>query len=97
MQQFASKLYSRASSIVATYTLLGLLIGAGSGLGALKMGSLGQPIMIGAIVICAMIGYSIGSEKAFWLRLQAQTALCQVEIELNTRAAAAGARVNAAA
>jgi hypothetical protein len=43
---------------------------------------------IGAILGGAM-GYAIGTEKAFTLRLQAQVALCQVQIEANTRAQAA--------
>lgn len=76
--EFATRLYSRASSIIATYT--GILVGAGAG-GAIGHG---PGALIGAVVIGA-IGYSVGSEKAFQYRLQAQTALCQVQIETNTR------------
>lgn len=36
-------------------------------------------------VVAGLIGYAIGTEKAFQLKLQAQTALCQVKIEENTR------------
>lgn len=78
--EFASKLYSRARSVVLTYTILGVLVGAGAG------GALGKGIgaLIGAIIGGA-VGYSIGSERAFQYRLQAQTALCQVQIESNSR------------
>lgn len=38
-------------------------------------------------VLCALIGWSVGSDKAFALRLQAQILLCQLQIERNTRAA----------
>ena len=78
--EFASRLYSKANSIVATYTFFGLMVGAFAGMA--WGGTTGA--IVGAIVI-GVIGYSMGTEKAFQLRLQAQTALCQVQIELNTR------------
>lgn len=81
--EFASRLYSRATSVVATYTVFGVLVGAGAG-GAIGHGA---GALIGA-VIGGAIGYSMGSEKAFQYRLQAQTALCQAQIESNTRRAA---------
>ena len=39
---------------------------------------------IGALVL-GLIAFSLGQQKAFALRLQAQVALCQVQIEANTR------------
>jgi hypothetical protein len=41
----------------------------------------------GIVIVAAgaLAGYVLGSSRAFALRLQAQTALCQVEIERNTR------------
>ena len=42
------------------------------------------------VLICAfiggMMGAALGRTKGFSLKLQAQTALCQVQIERNTRA-----------
>ena len=40
--------------------------------------------LIGILVV-GLLGFWIGWNKAFVLRLQAQTALCQVKIEENTR------------
>jgi hypothetical protein len=78
--QFAERLYNRANSIVATYTAIGLIAGyiAGSVLGG------GSAILVGMAVIGAL-GYALGNERAFLLKLQAQTALCHVQIEENTR------------
>jgi hypothetical protein len=78
--EFAARLYSRASTIVAVYTvgggLLGLFLGyAARGGGAALLGT----------VILGAIGLYLGNEKAVQLKLQAQTALCQVRIEENTR------------
>ena len=45
-----------------------------------------SPITLGVgILIGAAIGYSMGSTRAFRLKLEAQIALAQVEIEANTR------------
>lgn len=41
--------------------------------------------LIVGLIIGAAIGYFIGDGKAFELRLQAQSLLCQVAIEENTR------------
>jgi hypothetical protein len=38
------------------------------------------------VIALGVIGLMIGQARAFALRLQAQVALCQVEIERNTRA-----------
>ncbi len=47
-------------------------------------GSLLLPALVGA-VIGGGIGYVVGQQRAFWFRLQAQLALCQAQIEENTR------------
>ena len=81
IEEFAGRLYSRARSIIVTHTFLGVIIGFGGGafLGRLVFA------VIGAVIL-GIIGHSMGVEKAFKLKLQAQTALCQVQIEKNTRA-----------
>lgn len=40
--------------------------------------------LIGILVV-GLLGFSIGWNKAFLMKLQAQTALCQAKIEENTR------------
>lgn len=80
--EMADKLYKKADSIIVTYTALGaLILGA---LGILGMAAVGILPLITA-VIGGIIGFVIGQEKAFELKLQAQVALCQVKIEENTR------------
>jgi hypothetical protein len=82
--EFAERLYSHAARIVAIYTVMGVLLGAGAGsvVGNATGSQIG--LLIGAIV-GGGIGYMIGTEKAFWIKLQAQIALCQAQIEINTR------------
>ena len=88
--EFAARLYSQAKTIVVSYTIGGGLLGAiiGGG-GALALSREYQALMWAIVVglVCAAIGYSKGREKAFAFRLQAQTALCQAQIEVNTRTA----------
>ncbi len=88
--EFADRLYKRAAQVVfssaATGFILGLVIGgAGDFLtsGARQI-SIGLFAIVGAAV-GVFLGYTSGQSKAFALRLQAQTALCQVKIEENTR------------
>ena len=76
---FADKLYREAKTVVIKYALVfALLLGLGFGLYRTTWG------LVGAI-IGAVVGYLFAQEKAFQLRLQAQTALGQVQIEKNTR------------
>jgi F0F1-type ATP synthase assembly protein I len=85
IQQFADRLYKRASSIVASLTVIGILFGFGIGYAldyAYDLGTIG--LIVGA-ALGAIIGFAIGQERAFVLKLQAQVALCQVQIEQNTR------------
>ena len=82
IEEFATRLYKKANSIIATYTVLGiLLLGFG--------GFLTQQLIFALIgaVIGGVIGYSMGRERAFAYKLQAQTALCQKQIESNLRQA----------
>lgn len=96
--QFAAHLYARAAEIIRSYTLLGIFLGlffGGAAAGAVgaAMREPGLMGLIGAVVGAVLggyAGYGTGQEKAFSLKLQAQTSLCQVQIEANTRAAAHG-------
>jgi len=88
------RLYARANTRIATYTLLG--VGVGLSIGYILAGFLGEiaqgrmPYEVLCILLFGGIGFSIGRDRAFVLRLQAQTALCQLKIEENTRAASVG-------
>ena len=86
IMSFADALYKEAAVIVTKYTIGGIVVGAG--LGYMGGGSNNFVIVgIGAAIVGA-IGWSIGRSKAFSLKLQAQTALCQVRIEANTSSVA---------
>lgn len=83
---FTDELYARADLIIIVYTGIGGLIGAFLGymVGEIVRGGGLLTVAIGLAVVGA-IGYFIGNGKAFELRVQAQTLLCQVAIEENTR------------
>ena len=82
IQEFANRLYAKAGGIIRSYTILGVMLLGFAGLAT------GEPILgaVGA-VIGGVVGYSMGKEKAFAHKLQAQTALCQVQIEKNSQSA----------
>ena len=92
IQSFADDLYVKAASIVRSYTIVagfcGALIGAGGGFAVAGQGGPSESPLFGGLLLCALgaaMGYSAGQQKAAGLRLRAQTALCQVAIEQNTR------------
>ena len=77
---FADLLYVRADWIVLKWTVVG------GATGAILLGFYGKALglLIGG-VIGGFAGYREGQARSFLLRLQAQLALCMVEIEANTR------------
>lgn len=52
---------------------------------------------VGAVVLGGLVGWLAAQGPAFALRLHAQTALCQAQIERNTRSTAVHAATMAAA
>jgi hypothetical protein len=84
---FADSLYAQAATILGAYTLMGALVGAGVGA---AVGSVIPDIssvvlgLVGAVFVGA-VAWELRRQKAAALRLQAQVALCQVQIEANTR------------
>jgi hypothetical protein len=78
--EFAARLYSKANTVITIYTIIGALIGGILGYGVKRGGGL-----LFGLVVFGFIGFYLGREKAFWLKLQAQTSLCQAKIEKNTR------------
>ena len=87
IQKLADQLYSQANSVVATWTILLLLIGGATGFALGSQNSSHNGIVVGGIgaAVGAFFGFAIGQSRAFVLRVQAQTALCQKQIEENTR------------
>jgi hypothetical protein len=92
IKTFATRLYERARAIVVIMAVVGGLVGAstaGAGGAVLGHGWLGA---LFGLAVGGVVGYLVGQHMAFGLKLQAQVALCQVQIEENTRAGAASQR-----
>lgn len=91
--QFAESLYKRADGIVASQTIGGLALGFAGGVAIVYVTQHGgdfEDVLLNAFtasgaVIGGLLGFLGAQAKAFHLRLQAQTALCQAKIEENTR------------
>jgi hypothetical protein len=92
IEQFAEKLYRKASAFVAGSIVIGASLGAA--FGAVPLTSLGAAwpipsylgfatLLLGGLV-GGLIGYVIGDTRSFGYRLQAQSALCQLQSERNT-------------
>jgi hypothetical protein len=86
IQSFADRLYRQADQIVLLYGVAGLFLGSGIGaaLGLTnpERGSAAPALFLGG-AFCAVFAV-VGRARSFALRLQAQTALCQAQIERNT-------------
>lgn len=80
--QAAERLNRSAQTTIAIYTIAGILLGlvGGSSLGR----GMGLLALLGAVIL-GVLGFAIGTQRAFVLKLQAQTALCQAKVEENTR------------
>jgi hypothetical protein len=99
IEQFAEKLYRKASAFVAGSIVIGAALGAA--FGAVPLTSLGEawpiPSMFGLATLLlggllgGVVGYVIGDTRSFGYRLQAQAALCQLQTERNTAVIAAAA------
>lgn len=86
IQRHADALYSKAASAKFLNTALGVILGLMAAVYINNRSPGGN--MIGAVLalgIPTIIGFAVGDARAFGLRLQAQTALCQAAIEANTR------------
>lgn len=93
ISKFADALYLKADRLVKRMTIKygfgGLIVGivVGSFMSQ-KMNSGSMFIIASGIIFALVTGYlgaKDGEEKAFLIRLEAQMALCQVEIEKSSR------------
>ncbi len=91
IETFAEELYREAASLVLKSTLkwtfIGVLAGGIGGAGAGNWENSANALIAAVLAgaVCGSIGYSLGKRRIFTLKLQAQTALCQTQIERNTR------------
>jgi len=100
IRKFADRLYAKAARVVFVYTLFGAIVGLVMGwiLGvsepvAMMLWGTGYDpqklAMLAGTVLFGLAGLALGLRRSFFLKLQAQLALCQMRIERNTRLAAA--------
>jgi hypothetical protein len=88
IQKFADRSYTRAAGTIVVSAIVGIVIGFAvepfvSQTLPPRLSIL-LPTWTSAVVF-GILGVLQGMERAFVLRLQAQTALCQMQIERNTR------------
>ena len=86
--RFADRLYVRAALSLVVSTVLGVLIGLVTAPFLLQ--ALPPPLSLSCpewvpVVVLGLLGLAQGHERGAQMRLQAQTALCQLQIERNTR------------
>lgn len=81
IEQFALRLYEKARSIIIWSTIASGIVGYFIGVIIVKS-ELASYMLL---AFGAANGFYFGTERAFQLKLQAQVALCQVQIEKNTR------------
>ena len=96
IERHASKLYAKASAVVAGSAATGGFVGAA--FGAVPLTSLGVawPVpsafgfatLLFGLIAGLLVGYVVGDARSFGYRLQAQSALCQIQLERNMAQAA---------
>ena len=87
IEDFAQRLYAQSKSTTMRHFFIGLAFGIvvfGAVSDYLVHGFDALVVSLGAF-IGAVMGYGSGQSKAFEEKLQAQLALCQAKIEVNTR------------
>jgi hypothetical protein len=104
IEQFAHSLYRRAAAASKVSMVVGIALGGMFGAIPLTSAGAHWPVphalgyftLLGAAIVGGYLGHLVGEARAFGYKLQAQSALCQVEIQRNTGAAVRAALVAAA-
>ena len=85
IHEMAERLYAEADSAEISYPVVFGLIGAAVGFAfGFPLGYARVAALAGAAILLA-VGYWVGQQRAFGLRLQGQLMLVQTRIEENTR------------
>lgn len=85
LRTLAGRLEAQARTSVAVGIIAGAVTGGLFGFAASLIFMLSHSLLIPGAVVGATLGIVAGRRKAQALRLQAQMALCQIQIEENTR------------
>jgi hypothetical protein len=95
LNDLANKLQTGTKRVVLIFTVMGALMGAAVG-SYIYMATTTESKLQVALwtVMLAVFGWVVGRERAFTMSVRAQEILCQLRIEENTRAKAAGASAN---
>ena len=86
IHEYAERLYAQAKSSPALYFFVGILGGilVFGEVGMMLMGSYDPIIIAIGVMTGAILGINAGRDRAMYLKLQAQLALCQAKIEENS-------------
>lgn len=87
LNKVAAALYAQAQTVEVLYAAAGLGVGVVGGYASQQMLASGSNLAVVAVValVGTLLGVVAARSKALALRAQAQTLLCQVQIEQNTR------------
>lgn len=85
LRRFAEKLAAQARSAIAIGVVAGAITGGLFGFAASLIFMLSHSLLIPGAVVGAILGIFAGRRRAQVLKLQAQMALCQIQIEENSR------------
>ena len=97
IQRHADNLYRSARTTRILFTILGILGGGAIGLALAEPAELGESLCIGiGAVGTGLFGFIMGRSTAFALHVRAQTVLCQLAIEENTRKLVEAAQIRPA-
>jgi hypothetical protein len=105
LQQYADDLYAQARWVIYSTAFIYGLVTFGvtfviSNVGTIFKSNVNLSLQPGVLLIALIgvaVGVAAGRKKAFKLELEAQTLLCQRQVELNTRGAAKPEAISAAA
>ena len=83
--KYAERLYDQARGIIIVATIIGAAFSYIVGVALSNRNGDNAGLSFVLVLLFGGIGYLLGAQRAFALKLQAQIALCQVRIEENTR------------